>query len=101
MGKSLAYRWLIGVFLALFFGLQSFSIAHAAEHIDEPHQTECIACDVTVMADDHIVALPEITVSKGITSNRAKADHCDYKSSLYIKPQGRAPPPRGPPLPFN
>ena len=97
MSKSLVYRWLIGVFLTLFIGLQSYSIAHASEHGDEPHEHDGIACSVTVLADDHGVVLPTVPVFETVISDIAETAYPDFTSALYIRPQGRAPPPRGPP----
>ena len=97
MSKSLVYRWLIGVFLTLFIGLQSYSITHASEHGDAPHEHDGIACSVTVLADDHGVVLPTVPVFETVISDIAETAYPDFTSVLYIRPQGRAPPPRGPP----
>ena len=97
MSKSLAYRWLIGVFLTLFIGLQSYSIAHASEHGDEPHEHDGVACAVTVISDNHVVVLPPVPVFETVIADASETVYPDFTTALYITPQGRAPPPRGPP----
>jgi len=97
MSKSLAYRWLVGAFLALFIALQSSSIAHAAEHIEAQDHPDCISCEYTVLADSDGV-IPPIPPAFGvIISGTVETAYPDFTSALYIRPQGRAPPPRGPP----
>ena len=97
MSKSLVYRWLIGVFLTLFIALQSSSLSHASTYGDAPHEHDGITCSVTVLADDHEVVLPTVPVFETVISDIAETAYPDFTSVLYIRPQGRAPPPRGPP----
>ena len=97
MSKSLAYRWLVGALIALFFGLQSFSIAHATMHGDDHHEHEGVACAVTVIADNHVVVLPPVPVFETVIADASETVYPDFTTALYIAPQGRAPPPRGPP----
>ena len=97
MGKSLAYRWLVGALVALFFTLQSYSLSHASSYGDAPHEHDGVACSVTVLADDHVVVLPTVPVFKTVISDVTETAYPDFTSALYIRPQGRAPPPRGPP----
>lgn len=91
------YRWLLGVFIALFFALQSYSLAHASSHSEAPHEHDGIACSVTVLADDNVALLPTVPVFETIFSDTSETVYPDFISVLYVRPQGRAPPPRGPP----
>jgi len=97
MSKSLAYRWIIGVFIALFISLQSYSLSHANTYGDAPHEHDGIACAVTVLADEELAILPAVPVFEAVTSDISETTYPDFTSALYLKPQGRAPPPRGPP----
>jgi len=97
MSNSLVYRWVIGVFLALFIGLQSYSIAHASEHIDASHQNDCISCDVTVLADSEVVVTPTSPAIDVIVSEILETTYPNFTSALYLAPSTRAPPPRAPP----
>jgi len=97
MSKSLAYRWLVGALIALFFGLQSFSIAHATMHGDDHHEHEGVACAVTVIADNHVIVLPPVPVFETVIADASETVYPDFTTALYITPQTRAPPPRGPP----
>jgi len=97
MSKSLAYRWVIGVFLALFIGLQSYNLAHASELNDAQNHNDCISCEVTVLADDEVGITPTPPVINVIVSDIIETIYPDFTSALYLTPQNRAPPPRGPP----
>jgi len=81
MSKSLVYRWVIGVFLALFIGLQSYSIAHASEHIDASHQNDCISCDVTVLADSEVVVTPSSPAIDVIVSEILETTYPNFTPS--------------------
>ena len=97
MKATVSYRWLVGVFIALFFALQSFSLAHATEHNGEPHEHDGITCAVTVLSNDQAVILPEMPVFDTLISETFETGYPDFTSAVYLTPQSRAPPPRGPP----
>ena len=87
----------MGAFIALFFALQSYGAAHASAYGDAPHEHDGVACSVTVISDDHVVVAPTLPAATLIISDAPEAVYPDFTSALYIRPQGRAPPPRGPP----
>ena len=97
MSKSLAYRWVIGLFLALFIGLQSHNIAHASEHIAAPEKHDCISCESTVLADDEQAITPTTAIIEISFSDITEAAYPQLASASYLVPQNRAPPPRAPP----
>lgn len=97
MKNKFSYRWLIGAFIALFFALQSYSLSHAVSYGDAPHEHDGIACAVTVLADDQLAVLPVAPVFEAVKSEISETAYPDFTSAAYLKPQGRAPPPRGPP----
>jgi len=97
VNKYVSYRWLIGAFIALFFALQSYSVSHASTYGDVPHEHDGIACAVTVIADDQGVITPITPVFDTIITDVSEIVYPDFISAPYITPQGRAPPPRGPP----
>ncbi len=97
VNKAFTYRWLTGAFVALFFVLQSFSLSHASTYGDAPHEHDGVACSVTVLADDQIVILPTAPIFETIDAELSETIYPDFTSALYIRPQSRAPPPRGPP----
>lgn len=97
MRKAIRYPWLIGAFLALFFSLQSLSIAHAAEHGHEPHDHDGVACVVMVLAEDETALLSTPLVFETIETEFSQPIFAQIKSALYVAPQSRAPPPRAPP----
>lgn len=94
---KVSYRWLIGAFAALFIFLQSYSVAHAASYGDAPHDHDGIACAVTVLGDDESVILPVPPVFDTLTVEATETIYPEFSSTVYIRPQTRAPPPRGPP----
>lgn len=87
----------MGAFVALFFALQSYSVAHASAYGDAPHDHDGVACSVTVMSDDQVFVAPALPVTALIISDTTETVYPNFTSVLYITPQGRAPPPRGPP----
>jgi len=97
VNKYVSYRWLIGTFIALFFALQSYSVSHASTYGDAPHEHDGIACAVTVLADDQAGIMPTPPVFYTLISDVTETIYPDFTSALYIRPQTRAPPPRGPP----
>ena len=97
MKVNSSYRWLLGAFIVLFFALQSFSLAHATSHGNEPHEHEGIACSITVLADDQMVIMPSPPIFDSLEVELSETVYPGFTSALYLKPQGRAPPPRGPP----
>lgn len=98
MSKSLAYRWLVGAFLALFIGLQSYSISHASEYGDASHAEDCISCEVTVLAEEQLSSEPKPVLFDLSTSDTVDTPYPDFISAPYVAPQSRAPPPRAPPF---
>ncbi|MDA8708062.1 hypothetical protein N9M10_01685 [Hellea sp.] len=97
MKKLFSYRWLVGAFIALFFAMQSYGAAHASAYGDSPHDHDGVACSVTVVSNDHIAIAPPPPVTPLITSDSVETVYPDFTSVTYLRPQGRAPPPRGPP----
>jgi len=83
---------------ALFFSVQSLSVAHAAAHSDHDHSHDGIACDITVLAAEKVALtpppaqtapLPRVICASFVTLRSESFNHGFNK---------RAPPPRGPPL---
>ncbi|WP_026941718.1 hypothetical protein [Hellea balneolensis] len=97
MNKLFSYRWVVGAIIALFFALQSYSISHASTHGDAPHEHDGVACAVTVLSDDQTVIQPEKSLAAPLITETRSSDYPDFTSAPYVTPQGRAPPPRGPP----
>lgn len=97
MNKAVSYRWLLGAFIALFFALQSYTLSHASAYGEAPHEHDEIACSVTVVSDDVATITPAAPVTQTTISNISEPVYPDFTSILYLTPQGRAPPPRGPP----
>lgn len=87
----------MGAFIALFFALQSYGVAHASSYGDAPHEHDGVACSVTVMSDDQAVILPASPIIEPIASQTIIAVYPNFTSAPYTTPQGRAPPPRAPP----
>lgn len=85
---------LIGWLLAV----QSFSTAHASVHGDDPHEHDGVACAVLVLGEDELAVLPEIDPPVFISAVPIETYFAAFTPTLYISPQGRAPPPRAPPV---
>ena len=94
---SLTYRLLIGIFVTLFFAVQSFTVTHATSFGDEHHDHDGVACSVTVLADDHNIVAPVPQSYAVIRIETVETVFPKLTSAAYLAPQGRAPPPRAPP----
>lgn len=91
---------LMGLFVGLFLTVQIASTAHAARYDDAPHEHDGVTCMLgTVAAEDQAV-MPLETQSTFQQMAVAPLYTADFTSAAYITPQGRAPPPRSPPLPI-
>ena len=93
-----SYHWLIGAFIALFFALQSYGVAHASEHSDAPHDHDGVTCSIIVIATDDVVILPPLPVYEPIITQTRDFYSFSFISAPYTTPQNRAPPPRAPPI---
>lgn len=91
------YRLALTFLAVWFLAAQSFSLAHASEHGENPHDHDGVVCTVTVLAEDSHGLLPEQPVTDYVLTTTAALYHAGFTSALYLKPQGRAPPPRAPP----
>ena len=84
--------------VALFLTAQGFSQAHAASNGGVDHTHDGVACDVALVAAEQTVLTPppaEPAPFAGVT----KITHTNFNSEpAYPCFDGRAPPPRGPPL---
>lgn len=94
------YRFGIMLLAALFFAVQSASIAHAASYGDAPHEHDSQICIIGVTADkDDVVVIPDLPQEPNVLITTTVAD---YTARPYMAPNAqnavRAPPPRGPPF---
>jgi len=92
------YRLTLSLLALWFLAVQSFSLAHASAHGDDPHEHDGIACAVTVLAEDGMALLPDVPTSEFWETLTPAHYNVEYSSVAYITPQGRAPPPRAPPV---
>jgi len=91
---------LIGLFVGLFLTVQIALTAHAAGYDDVPHEHDGVACLLgAVNAEDQAIAPLQVT-AEFQQAALAPLYEADFTSASYITPQGRAPPPRSPPLPI-
>jgi hypothetical protein len=80
------------------FALQTLSLAHAASYGEEPHEHNGVACDIVVVSSDEAGILPvPLTFDLPVQTTLHIAPQ-PFTSAAYLAPQGRAPPPRAPPL---
>ena len=77
--------------------LQAYSLAHAAEHGDEPHEHEGVECELTVFATEDMVPLP--AGGKDSLSSPVPDDILREFGTLTQRgwPPERGPQARGPP----
>ena len=89
----------IALILGFVFIAQSFSLAHAVEHLDH-EQHECVMCDIPLIAGEDTVVLPDPLHVPSFTPSVELAPDMVFTSAAYTSPQSRAPPPRAPPAIF-
>lgn len=93
--KGSAFRVLC---LSAFFIIQSLTLSHAVEYNGEPHEHDGIVCEVTLIASDVEAVVPPaviIVVPERFISVPA---YTVPQAPKYLRPDGRAPPSRSPPL---
>ena len=86
------------VIIALFFAMQSFSLAHSAEHGGHEHEHDGVACEIMVLPIEQAILTPPHDIAA--PSPRPIRETAFFKDGWVYFPHfdGRAPPPRGPPL---
>lgn len=97
MRNIITYRAFIALLIGLFASLQVFTTAHATSYGDAPHEHDGVSCIVSIVtADSHIVLTPVLHAPKLVILTETPTV-TPFTSASYLAPQGRAPPPRGPP----
>jgi len=79
---------------------QSLTTAHAVRYDDADHDHNGIACDIMQVAAEDIAHCPDLPEASEVTAYIDNDKAASFRSVAYITPQGRAPPPRSPPLTF-
>ena len=83
---------------ALFFSVQGFSQAHAVSNGGLDHSHDGVACEVTLIAAEQEVLTPPVAVPSPFL-RPMRADYIVLPTKhTNLSFNGRAPPPRGPPL---
>lgn len=88
------------LFAALFLTVQGLSQAHATANIGDGHSHDGIACDVTLVAAEQAVITPPTDIPALVILPSRETGFIAPTSVEYRQFEGRAPPPRGPPLTF-
>lgn len=98
MTRNLLIKTLMVLMAALFLTAQGFSQAHAASNGGIDHSHEGLACEVALVAAEQIVIAPP-PPSPAPFILVADLVQISLKSEPHHRSfDGRAPPPRGPPL---
>lgn len=97
MKSTATYRYGIALFAALFLIVQSFSFAHANSYGDAPHDHDGVECSLAVLAADQDVILPAPLAIEPLPRRETETPPTPRTEIFYKIPQGRTPPPRGPP----
>lgn len=96
-----AYHFLAIIFASVFLCLQAGALAHDSQESDITHHQDCVLCHL-VSSDDIEFAVPTSSheVLEPLRFKGLSSYSNNYKKRVYITPQGRAPPPRSPPLAY-
>ena len=93
--KGSAFRALC---LSVFFIIQSLTLSHAVEYNGEPHEHDGIVCEVTLIAVDTDDVTPPPVMVSAPDAYIVIAVYTVPQEPEYLRPDGRAPPGRSPPL---
>lgn len=92
-----SYHLLIGAFACLFVMLQGTALAHAAQYGDSSHEHNSIVCTLDALATQQTAIIPPAPITFVPVISQRTVFTAAYISFDCSTPQGRAPPPRGPP----
>jgi hypothetical protein len=98
MIRSRTYHWTIGLFIGLFLLVQASTIVHATQYGDGPHEHDGVMCVAGAVSCEEQVILPTPAVEPILLAVIVLPHEFKFVSVAYLTPQGRAPPPRSPPL---
>ena len=76
--------------------VQAAGLADAATHGDQPHKHSGITCDMHTLAQAPVV-LPELLIPPYIHDTDVYTHFILVTAPAWLRPPGRAPPPRSPP----
>lgn len=82
----------------LFFAVQGFSQAHAAANGGLDHSHDGVACDVALVAAEQTILTPPPPSTAPFIALQNAPKIAKLQMAAYSNFEGRAPPPRGPPL---
>ena len=85
------------LFAVLFLSAQGISQAHATANGGTDHSHDGVACSVALIAAQHAVVEPEVTVVIPDPQPAILSDYAPANQTTCIGFTSRAPPPRGPP----
>lgn len=86
------------LFIALFLSAQGLSQAHATMNGGMDHTHDGVVCDVALAAPQHIVISPVPAAPLPLIRTVRDTGRVALPGPVYRSFDGRAPPPRGPPL---
>jgi len=89
---------LLALFVTLFLMAQGFGQAHAAANGGIDHSHDGVACDVALVTAEQVQVAPPVAITAPVQRLITKSE---YGLTTDVAPKsfdGRAPPPRGPPL---
>ena len=93
--------WLKKTFTVLlavtFLMVQGMSQAHATEHGGEDHSHDGVACEITLIAVEQIIATPPVPVPTPLKAASKSNWAVPFDKDRPRTFDSRAPPPRGPP----
>lgn len=90
--------WLAAFLVAALVFAQAASLAHAAEHGDEPHDHAGITCELNALSGQQLALLPKPPLHAFVIVLPEAAGPVPLIQRAWTRPPGRAPPPRGPPV---
>jgi len=97
VSKSSIIKTFTVLIALMFLFVQGATQAHAAEHGEDHHSHDGVACDVMLIAAEQITIAPPIPVPAPFKSASKSNWKMDYVRDCPRTFDSRAPPPRAPP----
>jgi len=86
------------LFAAFMLWLQAATLAHASAYDGPDHSHNDVVCDLELIAEDDALLIPAIPELIAPNFETVREIPAFAPIGLWLRPPGRAPPPRGPPL---
>lgn len=97
LSASVSARYWRGVLAILFIAAQSFTVSHAAQYNNAPHEHNGVTCEIALIAPDVDLIEPPVINFDGLPVFTIETPAAPQTAPFIPANPCRAPPGRGPP----